>query len=110
RIIEAILFTNVGRLYELSDANIEYINEYLLINRLTKEMEAINMDQFSYIEQYVDRKLIEPYEPSVIFLIEREIERCYEKINNVKDEPTFSFGNLTNFMYEKKMLSAVEEG
>src|SRR5690625_1808582 len=52
QVIESILFTNVGQLHGLSEKNIQYINEYLLINRLFKEIKAIEMNEYSYINQY----------------------------------------------------------
>jgi len=108
--IESILFTCVGRLYQISDVHLQYISECLLVNRLLKEIESIERNNFSYIQQYSKRNLINLYEPSIVYSIEREIECRQEKLNALKNEHAFSFGQLNNIIFDKKMLSAVEEG
>lgn len=110
QVIESILFTNVARLHSLSQVDIEYISEYLLVNRLMREIESIEQNEFSYIHEYVKRNLVDPYEPSVVYSIEREIAHRCKRMNELKTERNFSLEGLTNIIDDKKMLSAVEEG
>lgn len=108
--IESTLMTNVAELYQLSAVNNEYIKNFLLVNRLYNEKEAIQCYSFSYIQHYVEQNIIDQCGSSVMFCIEQEIERRQEQMKLLQTESSFSFGKLNNSLFNKKMLSAVEEG
>jgi len=108
--IESALMLNVGELYQLSSIHKQYINEYLLVNRLVKELSAIHNNEFSYVKQYVDRNLVTLYEASIAFTLESEIEQGRQRMSNLANDSRFSFQALNNIMFDKQVLSAVEEG
>lgn len=109
-IIEATLLTNVANMHKLSDIHAQYVCDRLLINRLYRECEAIKQHRFSYIQQYMERNLLNVTEPSVVYYIDREIEERQAQMTLLQNDSTFSFNQLNNILCDKKLLSAVEEG
>lgn len=110
QIIESTILLNVGELYQLSAIHKQYISECLLVNRLVKESEAIHNGDFSYVQRYAERNLVTLHEPSIAYTLESEIEQGREKMNTLANDRTFSFQALNNIMFDKQVLSAVEEG
>lgn len=108
--IESLLFTNLGEYYGLSQSELQFIHEILLVNRLMKEIECIESNQFSYLNEYVERNIVEPTNVSLIYSIEREIDERKDKIHHLVESSRFPLSQLINIVFNKKLLTAVEEG
>lgn len=108
--IESTLLTTVGELYQLSQVDLQYISEVLLVNRLLKEKKAINCQRFSYIQQYVERDLINICESSLMYWLDQTIEQHQKQMQLLQNKSSFTFNKINNMLDNKKMLSAVEEG
>lgn len=108
--IESLLYTSVAELYQLSEENVELIRSVLLINRLAKEITLIEDGTFSFIEQHVEQNIVEPPYSSLTYSLEIEIERNKDKIHSMMKRNEYSYHQLINYIFGKKMLSAVEEG
>lgn len=108
--IESLLYTNVAECYEFPKADLQFISEILLVNRLIKEVDNIESNQFSYIQQYVEQKLVTPSNSSLIYSLETEIDEHQEIINCLMKQISYPFNQLKGIVFNNKMLSAVEEG
>lgn len=108
--IDSLLYTSVAEHYHLSAGKLELIRSALLINRLMKEISFIEAGENSYIQQHVEQKYVEPPHSSLIYSLEMEIDRNKDKIHSIMKESGYSYHQYINFIFGKKMLSAVEEG
>lgn len=108
--IESTLITNVAAMHKLSDVDLEYISEFLLINRLLREKEAIQYGNFSYLDEYIRKGLVDRPLTSLTCFIEEIIEKSQKRMKQLQNKTTYSYKNLDDKMDDKAMLSAVEEG
>lgn len=109
-IIEAKLFTNVGKYFNVPPLYLSYIKELLLINRLEQERKRIKNNHFSYIKQYVIRNQMELSGPSIIDSINKEIFAHEKLIEELTCEVALTYQQTSDRTYYHTMLSVVEEG
>lgn len=103
--IESILFTDVASFLNVSYELIPIIKELLLINRLQKEKEMIETDQFSPIEDYLRKNLSNTSYPSVITELEDKIDLSKRALDKLSSDLPYRFLSLKNMITNKIKLS-----
>jgi len=111
--IESLLFTEVATFINADETIIPMIIELLMINRLYKEKDQIIQQQFSYIDNFM-KNMATDNSYSVIHMIDDEIDRRKQKLDQLLIQLPYHFIVLKNIIRNKVKLtynaSLAEEG
>lgn len=110
RDVDSLLFTTVAQLYGLSPNKIALINRVLYTKWLDKEMVRIQRQEFSYLQHYIARGIVEIGDQSIISVLEKEQTKNNSEINQLSEQVSYQFAQIKEIIFDQNMLSAVEEG
>lgn len=112
--IESLLFNQVATFINVDERVLSIITELLMINRLSKEKELIQQEDFSYVESYVRKNMPNASSSSSILIIEKELEKRLQRMDELLLHLPYHFVVLKHTIRNKMKyaynITVAEEG